>query len=151
MHLGDRAGVSHVIIGPDRVERVVLRDANAAATLRTRGARICQGRVALTFQIAGVPDPLGIARQFGLLNGLLRAPVVQAPRTRQRIFMRDALIALDARQLGASYRDIAVFIHGTRRVSDSWPDRSSAMKERVRHLVTRGQQLRDGAYRRLLE
>jgi hypothetical protein len=151
MDLNDHAAISHVIVGPDRVERIVLRDAVAAATVRARGARACQGSVTLTFQVAGVPSPLGIARHFGRLNNLLRAPVVQAPRSRERMFMRDALIALDARQVGASYRDIAVLIHGAERVSDTWQGRSSAMKERVRHLVARGQQLRDGAYRRLLE
>jgi hypothetical protein len=60
------------------------------------------------------------------------------------------MLALDARRLGSTYQETAAVIHGAERARAAWSSTSTAMKERMRHLLARGQALRDGAYRGLL-
>lgn len=129
---------------------MLLRDAERAVTLRLDGARACLRPIALTFLIDGLPDPLACATRFTTLNQLIVTPCLKAQRSRGRIFMRDALLALDARHLGATYRETAAVLHGVQRARAAWSSTSTAMKERMRHLLARGQALRDGAYRSLL-
>ena len=150
LHLHGHVAVRHMIVGPNGREHVVLRDAHHAVTLRVEGARVSLGGIIVTFLIKGVPNPVNVAPQFSMLNHLIVSPRVSAQRSRTRIFMRDALVALDARQLGATYRETATMIHGAQRARAAWSSTSNAMKERMRHLLARGQALRDGAYRSLL-
>ena len=65
--------------------------------------------------------------------------------------MRDALVALDGRRVGATYRETAAVIYGPERARAAWLSASTAMKDRMRHALARGEQFRDGAYRKLLE
>ena len=65
--------------------------------------------------------------------------------------MRDALVALDARWVGATYRETAAVIYGAERAHAAWASSSTAMKERMRHALARAEQFRDGAYRNLLK
>jgi len=139
-----------MIVGPNGQEHVVLRDAERAMILRVEGARACLGPVDVTFLIEGVPNAITVATRFGMLNDLIVSPRLSAQRSRTRVFMRDALVALDARQLGATYRETAAVIHGAQRPRAAWSSTSTAMKERMRHLLARGRALRDGAYRSLL-
>lgn len=64
--------------------------------------------------------------------------------------MRDALITLDGRCAGATYREIASVIYGIARTRSAWSSPSRAMKDRMRHALLRGEQFRDGLYRNLL-
>lgn len=64
---------------------------------------------------------------------------------------RDALIALDLRSVGRTYREIAVAIYGQSAVATGWNDPSSAMKNRVIRSVKRGYRLMNGGYKSLLE
>lgn len=64
--------------------------------------------------------------------------------------LRQILRALDGRRAGASYRDIAVVLFGSRRVGTDWNDGGDHLKNHVRRLVKRGEALVDGGYRRLL-
>ena len=151
LHLHSHVAARHMIVGPNGKEQVVLRDAYHAVTLRVEGSRVRLGGVDVTFLIEGVPDPVNVATRFGILNDLIASPRLSAQRSRTRVFMRDALVALDARQLGATYRDTATVIYGAERARAAWSSTSTAMKERMRHLLARGQAFRDGAYRRLLD
>ena len=141
----------HVIIGPTGEEHVILRDADRALTLRLHGSRASLAPVSATFLIRGTPQPHRVAKDFGILIDLARSSRHTVHRSRERLFMRDALIALDARRAGASYREMAAVIYGPERARAAWSSTSTAMKERMRHALARGEQFRDGAYRRLLE
>ena len=151
LHLHGHVAATHMIVGPNGQEHVVLRDAERAVTLRVEGSRVCLGGVDVTFLVEGIPNPVTVATRFGMLNDLIVSPRLSGQRSRSRVFMRDALVALDARQLGATYRETAAVIHGAQRARAAWSSTSTAMKERMRHLLARGQDLRDGAYRSLLD
>jgi hypothetical protein len=151
LHLRGHVAATHMIVGPNGQEHVVLRDAERAVTLSVEGSRVCLGGVDVTFLVEGIPNPVIVATRFGMLNDLIVSPRLSGQRSRSRVFMRDALVALDARQLGATYRETAAAIHGAERARAAWSSTSTAMKERMRHLLARGKNLRDGAYRSLLD
>ncbi|HXE69356.1 MAG TPA: DUF2285 domain-containing protein [Hyphomicrobiaceae bacterium] len=140
----------HILIGPTGEEYVLLRDAERAATLRLEGSRASLGAVNVTFLVRDLPDPYLLAQRFRTLRRLIDAPRQEVRPSRTRLFYRDALIALDARLVGLSHREIAVLLHGTGAVRSSWSCSSGSIRERVRNLLARGQALRDGAYRKLL-
>lgn len=71
--------------------------------------------------------------------------------SRKTLGYRNALIALDARHAGLSYRDTATIFYGEERVANDWSGASRAIKSEMARLVAKGLQLRDGGYRRLLE
>jgi hypothetical protein len=138
------------MIGPIGEEYVLLRDAEGAASLRLEGSRAGLGAVNVTFLIRDLPDPQRLAQRFRTLRRLIAVPRSEVRPTRTRIFFRDALLALDARLLGLSHREIAKLLYGADAVADSWTRSSGSIRERTRHLIVRGQALRDGAYRKLL-
>jgi hypothetical protein len=107
--------------------------------------------VDVTFLLRGIPDPNRLAAGFSNLAGLVHLPQRTAARSRERLFMRDALIALDARRVGATYRETAAVIYGAERAHAAWSSSSTALKERMRHALARGEEFRDGAYTTLLE
>jgi hypothetical protein len=67
-----------------------------------------------------------------------------------RLFLRDALLALDARQIGMSHREIAALLDDTEGTHESEFRATEFLRARVRHAILRGQQFRDGEYRKLL-
>ena len=140
----------HIVIGPIGEEVVLLRDAERAATLRLQGSRAGLGAVNVTFLIQDLPDPQRLAQRFRALERLIAAPRFQVRPSRTRLFYRDALLALDARLIGLSHREIAILLHGPDAVRRTWLRSSGSIRERIRHLLARGQALRDGAYRNLL-
>lgn len=64
---------------------------------------------------------------------------------------RDALLALDWRLAGHSYRQIAVAIHGEDAVDSDWNDPDSTMKNRTIRSVKRGLRMMNGGYKSLLK
>jgi hypothetical protein len=72
-------------------------------------------------------------------------------RTRDQELFRDAFVALDGRSVGASHREVAEFIVGVKRVKHEWSGRGGWLKERMRRALDKGQELRDGGYRKLVE
>lgn len=104
----------------------------------------------LTFHIRGLPDAHKVAADFDNLRALLCAPMRRILRTRKRFFMRDAIVALDGKRVGATYQETATVIYGTARTRSAWSSPSRAMKDRMRHALLRGEQFRDGLYRSLL-
>ena len=140
----------HLVIGPTGEEYVLLRDAERAAILRLIGSRASLGAVNVTFLIRDLPDPRLLAARFRRLRRLIAVPRSQVRPSRTRLFFRDALLALDAQLVGLSHREIAILLHGAEAVASSWTRSSGSIRERVRHLLARGQALRDGEYRKLL-
>jgi len=140
-----------VIIGPGRAQHVVLGDSERVLTLKLEGSRAALGPVGTTFLLRRIPDPARLASDFATLDALLHMPRSRARGSRNREVLRNALVALDGRHLGASHRDIAEVILGRERVREDWSGRGGWLKERMRRAVAIGERLRDGGYRRALE
>ncbi len=140
-----------LIVGPAQQETVIFRDSDSALTLRLHGSRACLAPVATTFLIAGIPNPSRLAADFGTLDALLRSPRSHVHRSRDRLLFRDAIVALDGRDVGASHRETAEVIVGIKRVREDWSARGGWLKERVRRALAKGEELRHGGYRRALE
>jgi hypothetical protein len=64
--------------------------------------------------------------------------------------LRDALIVLDGRAAGASYRDIASVIYGADRARAAWNSPSRSIKDRLHRAFNIGKAFRDGGYRALI-
>lgn len=140
-----------VIIGPAQEESVILRDSDRSLTLRLHGSRASLAPVATTFLIDGVPNPSTVAANFGTLDVLLRSPRSRLHRSRDRLLFRDAAVALDGRDAGASHREVAEVIFGITRVRAGWSARGGWLKERMRRALAKGRELRDRGYRRALD
>src|SRR5262245_30561602 len=143
------AAATHIVIGPAGEELIILRDAERAVTLRLEGVRASLGPVSVTFLIAGLPEPRPLTKRFRAFRDLITAPRPSARVSRLRFFLRDALRALDARHIGMSAREIAALLHHEEAEGREFRGTES-LRARVRHLLLRGQQLRDGGYRKLL-
>jgi hypothetical protein len=141
---------THIVLGPAGEEYIVFRDGERAATLRLEGARAGIGPVSVRFLIDGLPDPRQLADRFRRLRALITSSRPTARPSRLRLFLRDALLALDARQIGMSHREIAALLDGGEASSDRGFHAKEFLRARVRHALFRGQQLRDGDYRKLL-
>lgn len=61
------------------------------------------------------------------------------------------LRALDAASTGASHRDIARALFGSRRTERDWPDPRENLRDQVRRAIHAGRRLSVHAYRRLLK
>jgi hypothetical protein len=139
----------HVILGPTGERYLLLSDARAALTLRLQGSRA--SLVNTCILLRGIPNPDLAARDLGILGNLIFNPNHDPHNSRDLLFLRDALVALDGRCVGASYREIAIVIYGWQKVRAAWSSRSRWMKDRMCRALARGEHLRDGGYRKLLE
>lgn len=141
----------HVVIGPTGEEHVILRDADGALTLRFRGSRASLGCVRTTFLLSGLPQPSAVAAALATLATLVLRPNHQPHQARDPLLLREALVALDGRCVGATHRDVANVIFGAESAGAAWSSKSTWMKERMRRALAKGQQLRHGGYRTLLQ
>jgi hypothetical protein len=145
------AAARHIVVGPGGEEYLLFRDAERAATLRLEGARAGIGPVNVTFSVRGLPDPRQLADRFRTLRDLITSPRPTAQPSRLRLFLRDALLALDARQIGMSHREIAALLDAAEAPRDMGFRAKEFLRARVRHALLRGRQLRDGDYLKLLD
>ena len=148
--LSKLACVRHVIIDSGGSERLLLATSEKSITLRLRGRPIIRSPVTVTLQIRGLSQAARQGALLAALPGLLRQAPRVIERTRRQIFLRDALVALDARAAGGSYRDIATVIAGAERARTAWASPSRALKDRMRRVLQSGAALRDGGYRHLI-
>ncbi len=114
-------------------------------TLRLVGARASLAPVCLTFQSKGIAARKNGPVQIELPR-LLAGSVRWIKRNRAPLLLQDALIALDGRQVGASYRELAMAMVGAARAKEAWSSASTALKERVRRARAKGEEIRDGGY-----
>ncbi len=134
-------------------DKQYLRASRGQATLilMITGASILSN-VRLSFQVPGCAqigsgiEALRLFQEF-----LMAAPsgtATERPWTTRWLALRDALIALDGAQAGATYREIARILVGEERAAADWRA-NTALKDRVRRALARGQEMRDGGYRAL--
>jgi hypothetical protein len=143
--------VRHIVLGPGREQYIILRDADAALTLRLHGSRASLAPVNTCILLAGLPDPDSISKALSTLIGLILSPNHDPRPSRDLVFLRDALVALDGRCVGASYREMAAVVYGGRVAQTAWASGSRWMKDRMCRALAKGEQLRDGGYRKLLQ
>ena len=148
--IAELSSVGHVIVGPAREEYVLLRDSSQALTLRVHGARACMGPVSASFMVAASAQAGRTLPAVQRATDLLFRPRHGINHSRERLLARDALIALDADAAGASLRQTAELIHGAEFVARVWPGEGDWLKGRMRRARAKGQELREGGYRRWL-
>jgi hypothetical protein len=129
---------------------VLVRTTDHAVTLRLHGAHAAEGPVQLTFLVPGLSGAQDLGTLLAALPGLLVTAPRRLKRSRRQILMRDALIVLDGREAGASYRDIATVIYGARLTTDAWTSTSRSLSDRLLRAYRLGRALRDGGYRTLI-
>ena len=148
--IAELSSAGHVILGPAGEEYVLLRDSCEALTLRVRGARASMGPMSASFRIEASPQAGRQLPAVQRATDLLFRPRHRTNCSRERLLQRDALIALDADCAGASLRETAVLMYGTDYVRREWPGKGDWLKGRIRRARAKGEELRDGGYRRWL-
>jgi hypothetical protein len=143
--------LEHVLMDVAGRQHVVLRANQASIQLTIEGADLTVGPASITLLVS-VFDEVAKARdQLDLLDRVLssnRAPSSVMPRwtTRTRN-LRDALITLDGRRVGASLKEIAIFIYGAEDVATDW---GAGLRQRMQRHYSRGAALAAGGYRDFL-
>lgn len=150
LSIGQLSSAHGVILGPGNELCVILKDCDSALTLRLHGSRILLAPVSAIFQFGGLPNPEIASRTLAVLSRLILQPNRQPRRSRDLAFLRDALVALDGRSAGASYREMASIVYGHKAVNTAWSSRSRWMKDRMHRALLKGEFLRDGGYGKLL-
>jgi hypothetical protein len=149
--IAELSSARHVILGPAGEEDVLLRDSTEALTLRIHGARAAVGPVSASFRIEASAHADRHLPAVRRATDLLFRPQHRTNRSRDRLLERDALIALDADCAGASLRETAELMYGTDYVRREWPGKGDWLKGRIRRARAKGEELRDGGYRRWLQ
>jgi hypothetical protein len=142
--------IRQVVIGPDHVECLLVRTSKRSLTVRLTGHRASQGPVCLTFH---VPARLAkdAAAHLTWYRDLLATKPRWIKRTRSQLLVRDALIAVDGRDAGASHRDVAEVSVGHKRVREEWSARGGWLKGRMQRALAVGQALCGGGHLRYVE
>ena len=152
LHFPTLPNVGHILLDAAGRQHVVLRIREGTYQLTIAGAHGPIAPVAISLLLENQRDIAVSARHLTKLNTLLAspdAPTNPVPRwSAQTKRWRDALIAVDGRRAGATFREIAAVIYGRERVEHDWP--GTGLKVRVHRDFQRGLALCNGGYRDLL-
>ena len=143
--------VEHILLDAAGRQHVLLRAAEGTLQLAISVAPSPVAPISLSLLIHSSADIPRNARLLTKLHNLLSAPASSAIAPRWSAHskrLRDALIAIDGRRAGATFREIAAVIYGRDRVERDWP--GAGLKVRVRRDFQRGLALCNGGYRDLL-
>lgn len=152
LSIADLSSAKHVLVRPRGEQDVILRDSHKALTLRLYGSRPSIAPVNVDFLITAAPEARRTAPAIITAVDLLFNAKYTTDHSGQRLLLRDALVSLDARCTGASYRETAILIFGAEYTRAQWgPGKSTWLKERMRHARAKGEALRDSGYRKLLQ
>ena len=135
------------------LQMLVLRDTHRRVQVRCSGEDIRLEPFALEPIADHFPNVRGSIQAIELLANLFgpdRKPVKAPDWTVEATRHRDALMALDLRLTGRSYRQIAIAIYGENAVQNDWNNPNQTMKNRLIRSVKRGSQMMNGGYRKLL-
>jgi hypothetical protein len=140
-----------VLIESER-ELIQLKHGENNITLVSSGASVQAGLLRVSFECQGLSAIKNMARNLNLLHQISRSSFsdVKTDWTNATHRLRDCLIALDGSLKGQSYREIASVLYGKERVDEAWKSPSRSLKDRVRRLVKRGQELMSYDYLSLL-
>ncbi|MEH6742794.1 DNA -binding domain-containing protein [Hyphomonas sp.] len=142
VHLTDAAGREHFLV----------KGANCSIQIRCSGkSLLCGEPVKMEFSVSGFDCPDEYIETLKRAHRVYDAEATSPIWSRKGLGYRNALIALDALEAGMTYRETAMIFYGETRVMKDWAGPSSAMKSEMARLLAKGQRLRDGGYRELLE
>jgi hypothetical protein len=150
--LADFKAERRAVIDFDGVSRVLMNGRGLHVSLEIRGLPVLTAPFAPVFELRDLGD---LASQTELLRRLQRF-TEPAPQTGPILpFANDerlqqALIALDESLRGKTYRQIAITLFGESKVAEDWQGPSQFLKDRVRRLVAKGNELMKGGYLSLL-
>lgn len=151
--LGDLRCRKTLLRMPDGTQHLLLRDRKRVVQLQCVGAEIGDDPFALEIVIDRFPDVehrLQLIKQLADLYRRRRVGDRTGGWTVEAMRHRDALLALDLRRQGRSYREIATVLYGEDAVRQRWSNPDQTMKNRVIRSVKRGLRLSAGDYRALL-
>ena len=121
--LADHPCIRQIVIGPDRTECLLIRTSKRSLTLRLTGHRATSAPVCLTFHVPARSMVREAAASLASFPDLLRRTPRWIKRTTRQLLVRDALIAVDGRDAGASHREVAEVSVGRKRVREEWSAR----------------------------
>jgi type VI secretion system activator RovC-like protein len=148
--LNDCPCIRQVVIGPDHVEYLLVRTSKRSLTIGLTGHRATQGPVCLTFHVPA-RSANHAAAYLAWYRDLLAMKPRWIKRTRSQVLIRDALVAVDGREAGASHREVAEAIVGHKRVREEWSARGGWLKGRMGRALAVGQALCGGGHRKYIE
>lgn len=137
----------------DGEQHLLLRDNDRVAQVRCVGDDIRIDPFVLELVIDDFPNVDSrqrLIRRFADLYRGRRLSGRSGGWTVEAMRHRDALVALDLRTEGRSYRQIAIFLYGEKAVREDWINPDQTMKNRVIRSVKRGRRMMNGGYRTLL-
>jgi hypothetical protein len=152
--LGRLATVRRILIDVLGTEHIVLQAGFHTITLRSQGASVIDAPVNLTFLVRGLSAVANAPRLLRLARSMLHPAQhakldAEGPAPWHRK-LRQALVALDGDQAGASLRQIAVALFGRRRADEAWRTGDTSLKQQVHRAVAKGRALSDGGHVDLL-
>ena len=152
-HFSRLPHVAHILLDTVGRQHLILRIGGGTYQLSISEAPGIIVPVALSLRLHNLRDIASAVRQLNTLMHMLtsttRSNSFPARWSTQNKRWRDALIALDGRRAGATFREIAAVIYGRERVDRDWPH--AGLKVRVRRDLARGLDLCNSGYRVLLE
>lgn len=145
--------IATVVREPDWAEHLLLSDSLRHLQLRVKEGTILDGPVRLRCTLTGLQEmdrKVLSLRRLCLCCRLRRMPrSLYGPEPQAGRWI-DKLRVVDAANVGASQRDIAVALFGERRVAAEWSRGSDCLRLRVQRLVREGRRMVGGGYRGLL-
>lgn len=66
--------------------------------------------------------------------------------TKTTQILRDGLVALDCMEIGLSRRETAIVLYGLQRVEAEWSNPNSTIKNALKYVTRKAEELRDGGY-----
>lgn len=145
---------STLLSGRGGGEQLLLSDGLHNLRLEIRHGSLLNGPVRLHFKfdgLAAIDSPLLTLRRLVALQRLRRMPLQlyrPDPGARRAIVM---MRAWDAHAAGASQREIAALLFGTRNAESEWRAASDYLRSRVRRLVANARGMVRGDWRALLK
>lgn len=132
----------------------VLGDERGSLQLEVTEGTLMEGPVRLHFDIAGFHALAPKVRTLARLEAWQRTgrfPKTLFPMERNGRKWLKALQAYDGQAAGASQREIAEVLEGTRTVREEWNGRSDFLRARVQRLLKYARHMVDGGYRKILQ
>ena len=142
--------IRQVVIGPGHVEYLLVRTSKRSLSVQLTGHRASQSPVCLTFHVPA-RSAEDAAAHLTWYHDLMATKPRWIKRTRDQLLVRDALIAVDGRNAGASHREVAEVSVGRKRVREEWSSRGGWLKERMRRALAVGEALCDGGHWKYIE
>lgn len=146
--------VAHLHLDALGHQYLILKGTTVQVVLHISGPLVTTGPVHIRLLIDGLTTLEEAVTQLSALSHLVHGSrsslVIDRPGRVETTKLRDALIAIDGEQAGATRREIATVIYGAGRVAEEWAHPSGRLKAVIKRDVQRGRRLVAGGYRRLV-